>query len=215
LRCFMHIDTGMVRIEDRSGSEFPDLRAAEHAAIEKARNFLLKQRSLVILPHFFVEISGESCDLLAMLSLRRLLVGEVITDRHRGLCDMIPHPWLRLNSDLAIQHANPAYLRATLKNDGSIAGHNVFEAFPDKPADPMADGVRNLSISLHDVLRTRQPHRMARQRYDIRARSGAWLLRRWNPINVPMLDHNGEVVSIIHHVEDVTGPVRRSQLQGH
>jgi hypothetical protein len=79
----------------------------------------------------------------------------------------------------------------------------------------MADGVRNLSISLHDVLRTRQPHRMARQRYDIRALSGAWLLRRWNPINVPVLDHNGEVVSIIHHVEDVTGPVRRSQLPAH
>jgi hypothetical protein len=98
----MHIDTGMVRIEDRSGSEFPDLRAAEHAAIEKARNFLMKQRSLAVMPQFFVEISVESGDLLAMLSLRRLLFGEAITDRHRGLCEMIPRPWLRLNSDLGI-----------------------------------------------------------------------------------------------------------------
>jgi PAS domain-containing protein len=211
----MHIDTGMVRIEDRSGSEFPDLRAAEHAAIEKARNFLMKQRSLAVMPQFFVEISVESGDLLAMLSLRRLLFGEATTDRHRGLCEMIPRPWLRLNSDLGIQRANPAYLRATLKNHDSIAGRNVFEAFPDNPADPIADGVRNLSISLHDVLRTRQPHRMPRQRYDIRARSGAWLLRQWNPINVPVLDHNGEIVAILHHVEDVTSPVRRSQLPAH
>jgi hypothetical protein len=95
----------MRRIEDRSGSEFPDLRAAEHAAVEKARDFLLKQRSPVILPEFFVEISGESRDLLAMLSLRRLLFSEAITDRHRGLCDVIPYPRLRLNGDLAIRDA--------------------------------------------------------------------------------------------------------------
>jgi PAS domain-containing protein len=215
LRYFMHIDTGVVRIEDCSGSEFPDLRTAEQAAVEKARNFLLKQRSQAILREFFVEVSGESCELLAMLSLRRLLFGEAITDRHRDLCGVIPYPWLRVNGDLVVQDANLAYLRATLKNHDSIAGHNMFEVFPDNPGDPMADGVRNLSTSLHDVLRTRQPHRMARQRYDIRARSGAWLLRRWNPINVPVLDHNGEVVSIIHHVEDVTGPVRRSQLPAH
>jgi hypothetical protein len=37
-------------------------------------------------------------------------------------------------------------------------------------------------------------------------RSGAWLLRHWRPINVPVLDHNGEVSTIIHHVEDVTNP---------
>jgi PAS fold len=206
LRCFTHIDTGMRRIEDRSGFEFPDLRAAEHAAVEKARDFLMKQRSPVILPEFFVEIGGESCDLLAMLSLRRLLFGEAITDRHRGLCDVIQYPWLRLNGDLTVQDANPAYLGATLKNRNSIAGHNIFEVFPDNPADPKADGVRNLSTSLHDVLRTRQPHRMARQRYDIRGCNGAWLLRRWKPINVPVLDHNDEVVAIIHHVENVTDP---------
>lgn len=209
MRCFTHIDTGIGRIEDRSGSEFPDLRAAEHAAVEKARDCLLKQSSRfrVISPEFFVEISGESRELLAMLSLRRLLFGEAISDRHRGLCDAIPYPRLRLNSDLAIRDANPAYQRATLTDQDQIVGRDMFEAFPDNPGDPQANGVRNLSASLHDVLRTRQPRRMARQRYDIRTRSGAWLLRRWNPINVPVLDHNGEVVAIIHHVEDVTGPL--------
>jgi hypothetical protein len=100
LRCFTDIDTGIRRIEDRSGSEFPDLRAAEHAAVEKAREFLLKQQSPVILPEFFVEISGESGELLAMMSLRRLLFGEAITDRHRRLCDFIPYPRLRVNGDL-------------------------------------------------------------------------------------------------------------------
>jgi PAS domain-containing protein len=192
----------------------PDLRAAEHGAVEKARDFLLKQQSPVILPEFFVEISGEFGELLTMMSLRRLLFGEAITDPHRRLCDFIPYPWLRVNGDLVVQDANLAYLRATLKNHASIAGHNMFEIFPDNPGDPTADGVRNLSTSLRNVLRTRQPHRMARQRYDVRARSGAWLLRRWSPINVPVLDHNGEVVAIVHHVEDVTAPVSPNRSFG-
>jgi hypothetical protein len=42
----------------------------------------------------------------------------------------------------------------------------------------------------------------------------AWLLRRWNPITVPVLDHNGDVVAILHHVEDVTGPLSPSHSFG-
>jgi hypothetical protein len=71
----------------------------------------LKQRSPVILPEFFMEISGEPRDLLAMLTLRRLLFGEAVTDRHRRVCEVIPYPWLRLNGDLAIQDANSAPAR--------------------------------------------------------------------------------------------------------
>ena len=74
--------------------------------------------------------------------------------------------------------------------------------------------MKNLSTSLDDVLRTRQPHRMAEQRYDIREYSGAWLLRHWRPINIPVLDHNGEVDAIIHHVEEVTAPIRQLRRTG-
>jgi hypothetical protein len=209
MRCFIHIDTGMGRIEDLSGCDFPDLRMAKTVAIEKARDFLLKEWRFQVLPEFFVEISGESGELLAMLSLRTLLFGEAITDRHRRLCDIIPYSWLRLNADLDIQDANLGYRLATFTNHDLIAGRHMFEAFPDNPSDPQSDGVKNLSTSLHEVLRTRQPHWMAPQRYDIRGRSGKWHFRRWKPINVPVLDHNGEVVAIVHHVEDVTGPVRK------
>jgi PAS domain-containing protein len=202
----MHVDTGMGRIEDHSGSNFPDLRTARKVAIDKARDFLLKQVTQfpVLLPEFFVEISGESGELFAMLPSRTVLFAETITDRHRRLCDFIPFSWLRLNVNLAIQDASPGYLGATFTNRDLIAGRHIFEAFPDNPGDLDADGVKNLATSLREVVRTRQPHWMAPQRYDIRGRSGKWHYRRWKPINVPVLDHNGEIVVIIHHVEDIT-----------
>jgi hypothetical protein len=47
------------------------------------------------------------------------------------------------------------------------------------------------------------------QRYDIRNRSGEFVERHWHPINAPILDPNGEVKLIIHHVADVTFAAKR------
>lgn len=213
MRCFIHFDTGFGRIEPRSGLEFPDLTAAQREAARKARDLLLKElsRSQIILPHFFVEISGESGELLALLSLRRVLFDEPIADHHRGLCRAIPYPWLRLNAHLAIQDTNRSYLFRTCTQRERIVGTYLFDAFPENPRDPASDGVKNLEASLHHVLYTRKPHRMAtHQRYDIRGFNGDWLLRYWRPINVPVLDHNGEVAAIIHHVEDVTNQTQKA-----
>jgi hypothetical protein len=164
--------------------------------LEHARQFRL------ILPEFFLEIRSEYGQLLSMLPLRKVLFSEPITDRHRALCNAIPYPCLLLSRDLFILDANAHYLSATFTDKGRIAGQQLFDAFPDNPNNPDADGVQNLSASLHAVLNTRQPHQMVSpQRYDIRRRSGRWLVRSWRPINVPVLDKNGEIVSIIHHVE--------------
>jgi PAS domain-containing protein len=213
VRCFVHIYTGAERIEAISASEFPDLSTAKHAATEKARDLLLTRLSpsRLIFPEFFIEISGESGKLFALLPLRKVLFGEAISDRHRGLLEAVPYPWLQLNTNLTIQDANAGYYRATFTEHDLIAGLNMFDAFPDNPGDLQANGVKNLSASLHEVPRTREPHTMARQRYDIRLRSGPWRMRHWQPINVPVLDHNGEVVAIIHHVEDVTGPTLKGR----
>ena len=100
--------------------------------------------------------------------------------------------------------ANAPYLRATLTDLDPILRREVFDAFPDNPGDPTASGVKNLSGSLQSVLATSIPHQMARQRYDIRTRNGLWRRRVWKPINVPVLDDNGEIEAIVHHVEDVT-----------
>jgi PAS domain S-box-containing protein len=91
-------------------------------------------------------------------------------------------------------------------------GKGIFEAFPDNPDDPKADGVAMLTASLQVVLREKKPHQMAIQKYDIPTadRSG-FEVRYWLPRNIPVFDDKGEVKYIIHHVQDLTAQVLAEQ----
>ncbi|MBL1090737.1 MULTISPECIES: PP2C family protein-serine/threonine phosphatase [Streptomyces] len=121
-----------------------------------------------------------------------------------------PSPYLVLGTDLVIVEVNQAYLDATGRTREDLIGKYVFDAFPDNPDDPEADGVRNLSASLHRVLATGEPDPMALQKYDIpiMGRPGVFEERWWSPVNTPILATDGTVVWIIHRVEDVTAFVQ-------
>ncbi|GLX50296.1 hypothetical protein Shyhy01_32460 [Streptomyces hygroscopicus subsp. hygroscopicus] len=129
---------------------------------------------------------------------------------HAALFADTPSPYLVLGPDLVIVDVNRAYLRATGRTREDLVGQHVFQAFPDNPADPNADGVRNLSVSLHRVLATRRPDTMALQKYDIPVadRPGVFEERWWSPVNTPVLGPDGQVAWIIHRVEDLTGFVK-------
>ena len=125
----------------------------------------------------------------------------------RKLFETAPGCFLVLSPGLRIIAVSDAYLAATNTRRGEITGRGLFEVFPDNPGDPGADGVRNLRASLERVLRSRQADRMARQRYDIprpAAAGGGFEERHWDPLNTPVLDEAGNLVSIIHQVTDVT-----------
>jgi PAS domain S-box-containing protein len=99
-----------------------------------------------------------------------------------------------------------AYLRATSRNR-SIIGRSLFEVFPDLPGDRSADGVRNLRDSLQRVEVTRCADAMNVQRYPIQlaaSRGGNWEERYWSPMNSPVFSATGELIFIVHRVEDVT-----------
>ena len=119
------------------------------------------------------------------------------------------HPYLLLDPGpgLHIVDANDAYARATMTSRGAIAGRSLFEVLPDNPADPSADGVNNLFSSLQIAAETGRPHEMAIQRYDVRDPQGKFVERYWQPINSPVHDDNGNLICLLHHVEDVTGEV--------
>ncbi|AWN25407.1 SpoIIE family protein phosphatase [Streptomyces sp. NEAU-S7GS2] len=121
-----------------------------------------------------------------------------------------PSPYLVLGPDLVIVEVNQAYLDATRRTRNDLLGRHIFDAFPDNPADPEADGVRNLNASLHRVLTSREPDTMALQKYDIplMGRPGAFEERWWSPINTPIPGPDGAVAWIIHRVEDVTAFVQ-------
>lgn len=133
---------------------------------------------------------------------------------YRGLFDAGPTPYLVLTPDLVIREVNRAYLEATGRRREDLLGRFVFDAFPDNPDDPQADGVRNLGASLRRALATGRPDSMALQRYDIPVAGGGFEERWWTPINTPVLRDDGAVAYVIHRVEDATDYVRVHHLDG-
>ena len=104
--------------------------------------------------------------------------------------------------------ASDERLTATMTTREATLGRPLFEVFPDaNPENPEPSGVENLRSSLETVLRTRAPHRMQLQRYDLRRVDGSWEERYWSPLNVPVLGPDGQVRFLLHHVTDVTEQV--------
>ncbi|HEX2678464.1 MAG TPA: ATP-binding protein, partial [Polyangiales bacterium] len=105
-----------------------------------------------------------------------------------------------------------ARFAATLTTRAETMGRGLFELFPDNPDDPAATGTANLRASLERVLATRAPDTMAVQKYDIRGPDGSFQVKYWSPRNLPVLSEQGEVLYILHRVEDVTELVRASEV---
>ena len=124
--------------------------------------------------------------------------------------EALPAPCIVFSADaprFTIVAVNEAYLSATNSvrhGARGLLGRPLFQTFPDPLFDPTASETANLRISLHRVLKNRTPDRMAVQRYDPRRPDGAGEERIWCPVNAPVLDDDGQVAFIVHHVEDVT-----------
>ncbi|HEX3005392.1 MAG TPA: ANTAR domain-containing protein [Angustibacter sp.] len=118
--------------------------------------------------------------------------------------DAQPVPTVLLDRDLAIRAVTPAYAGAVTRPARELLGRAMFDAFPDNPDDPDADGVANLARSFETAVRQRRPHHMLVQRYDIVDQcTSEWLPRVWSPVNSPVID-GSEVVGLMHQVRDVT-----------
>jgi PAS domain-containing protein len=108
---------------------------------------------------------------------------------------------------LHIVEANAAYAAATMTDPLAVAGQRMFDVFPDNPDDPLADGVSLLLRSLQIAAATGLRHRMKIQRYDVRNAEGIFVERFWRPRNIPLLNEEGRLLYLLHHVEDVTQEV--------
>ena len=132
----------------------------------------------------------------------------------RALFESAPDLYLVMTPSFEIVATSDAYLRATMTTRGAILGRRLFDVFPDNPDDPSATGVRNLTTSLNRVLRDKRPDAMAIQKYDIRrpdSEGGSFEERYWRPVNSPVLGPDGEVMYLMHRVEDVTDFIRLKQ----
>jgi len=125
----------------------------------------------------------------------------------RRLFAAFPTPLLVLAPDpprFTVTDANDAYLVATTADRDQVVGRGMLEACPEEPGDAGAADPDSLRASLERALSSGRPAAARRQRYDIPTPDGGLDVRWWDPINLPILDDQGRVVAIVHHVVDVT-----------
>ncbi|UXA06242.1 PAS domain-containing protein [Mycobacterium sp. SMC-2] len=114
-------------------------------------------------------------------------------------------PYLLADADWRIRAVNAACERASGYPREELLGHQLFEVFPDNPADPEADGVANASASLEFVFRRGVRHWLGVQRYDIpdRRNPGEFVYKVWTPMNSPIKEGK-KTVAVLQHAQDVT-----------
>jgi signal transduction histidine kinase len=133
--------------------------------------------------------------------------------------EALPAPCIVFAADdprYTIVAVNEAYLRATSSvryGARGLLGRPLFQTFPDPLYDPAATETANMRISLHRVMRDRAPDRMSVQRFRSRRPDGTEEERLWSPVNSPVLNDEGEVTFIVHHVEDVTSRLAAPESQ--
>jgi signal transduction histidine kinase len=183
----------------------PDLRKLESCVQNRAMCILI-----------FTLEAGAPVPNSASSAERRVLFPS--DANFRLLFDVAPGLFLVLlpdTPDFTIAAVTEAYLQATMTRREQVLGRGLFEVFPDNPQDPLADGVSNLLASLNRAIAHKRADKMAVQKYDIRrpeADGGGFEVRYWSPVNTPVLDANGELVYIIHRVEDVTELVHSNKV---
>lgn len=105
---------------------------------------------------------------------------------------------------LNIVDINDSYAAVTMTHPARIIGKPIFEALPDDPTDPDADGIANLYASLERVFKRQTDDVMSSQRYDMRRPEGGFVTKFWKISNRPIPGQDGRLIYFLQSLEDVT-----------
>ncbi|NNU82037.1 PAS domain S-box protein [Halovulum dunhuangense] len=129
------------------------------------------------------------------------------------LVDALPGKMLVVTpGDYRVVAVTDEYAKAVMLDRDALLDRHLFDLFPDDPNEPGSDGVANLENSLRRVEVMRVTDVMNLQRYPVRRPDGSFEERFWLPTNKPVLDADGNVIHIVHRVEDVTALVAESAV---
>lgn len=100
---------------------------------------------------------------------------------------------------------NDVYLSLTHKTRDALVGEPLFEAFPQSRETDAEGGTHNVEESLVQAAAGKTVLLPA-QRYDIRPEDGSdgFVERWWQLSSSPLCDASGDVVAVLHEIENVT-----------
>jgi PAS domain S-box-containing protein len=129
----------------------------------------------------------------------------------RVLFESAPGCNLILTPDLSIAAVSDEYLRVTLTRREEVIGRQLFDVFPEGPNDREGGGPLGTCEAIRRVLAEKRRQVLPVQRHPS-GRPG-WQgydfeERYWSHAYAPVLDDQGRVTHVMHHVEDVTDLVR-------
>jgi len=126
----------------------------------------------------------------------------------------LPGALALVTPDGVILDVNDGYLDAAGRKREHVLGRNLFELFPENPADPGDKGPAQLRESFELVVASGEPDAVMPIRYDVEdpGRPGAFEERYWAVINTPVRGLAGQVVMIAHKADEVTHIINQSRI---
>ncbi len=112
-------------------------------------------------------------------------------------------PGLLLTTGWEIVAANDAYLAATGRAREDLLRRPLLDALPQPPP--------RLAESLESVCARRVPDVVPCLRYDMPGPDGGFLCRTWSVVNTPIFGDRGDIVGILHQIEDISALAREVQ----
>jgi PAS domain S-box-containing protein len=147
-------------------------------------------------------------------NLRDMPVKEFSLDYPR-LFEMSPGAFIVLLPDLTVAAVTDEYLRSTMVRREVLIGRNIFDVFPDNSGD--GSHQKQVRDSFLKVFESSVPDELPIQKYDVQRPAedgGAFEERFWRLITFPgAVGARGEILYVIHRVEDITESVKSRQKE--
>jgi serine phosphatase RsbU (regulator of sigma subunit) len=118
--------------------------------------------------------------------------------------DVAPTPLLLVTPEFTVVRANRAMIEATGTLLVGSTGQPLFHVLRSEPGTAQAECLRRLRESLERADDTRRPDTVPLQRFVVPTQNGGQRERFWSHGTVPVLGDRGEVLLLLHWVEDVT-----------
>ncbi|MBC8006266.1 MAG: PAS domain-containing protein [Verrucomicrobia bacterium] len=135
-------------------------------------------------------------------------VNTEIQSQELRIFEAVPGNNLLIKADsprFTIVAASESYLQVLGKSKAELIGRGTFDAFPSNPSNPKDS--ENLLASFYEVMTTKKVSYLPDQQYDVLDDENNFITRYWRITNSPVTDNEGNVVSIINSVEEITDKI--------